>query len=119
LKFTKLSEAELSELEEIVTQHIYFIDERLVPENVLEGAQELLKDIDENDTVFVALTDFLKGALWTGDLQLYNGLKAKNYQQVLLTADLLSLLDQNGSFNFLKEDEEIYTLADLKVVYNG
>ena len=33
LKLTKLSEADLTELEEIVTQRITFIDERLIPQN--------------------------------------------------------------------------------------
>lgn len=52
LKLTKLSDDDLSELEEIITQQITFIDERLIPKKVLATAQKLLQGIDENDTVF-------------------------------------------------------------------
>ena len=75
LKITKLTEDQLSELEELVTQHITFIDERLIPQDILIKTETELKAIDPDDTVFVALTKHLEGKLWTGDLQLYNGLK--------------------------------------------
>jgi len=52
-----------------------------------------LKAIDPDDTVFVALTKHLEGKLWTGDLQLYNGLKAKRFKDIILTSDLSLLLD--------------------------
>ena len=94
IQLTKLSTAALTELEEIVTQKITFIDERLIPNEILIAAQKRLKDIDEDDTVFVALTDLLKGKLWTGDKQLYNGLKIKNYTEVLLTTELSLLIDE-------------------------
>ena len=92
LKLTKLSEADLTELEELVTQRITFIDERLISQKLIESTSEKLQDIDVNDTVFVALTDLLKGKLWTGDKQLYNGLKSKNYKTILSTAELSLLL---------------------------
>ncbi|MET4080404.1 putative nucleic acid-binding protein [Pedobacter sp. UYP30] len=95
LKLTKLSEVALTELEEIITQKITFIDERLIPEDILSAAQKRLQDIDEDDTVFVALADLLKGTLWTGDKQLYKGLKMKNYSAVLLTAELSLLIDES------------------------
>ncbi len=93
LKLTKLSEAALIELEEIITQQITFIDERLIPKKILEKAQKRLQNIDENDTVFVALTDLLNGILWTGDKQLYSGLKSKSYKTILLTSELTLMLD--------------------------
>ncbi len=93
LKITKLSEDHLSELEKLVTQNITFIDERLIPKDVLLKTEAQLKAIDPNDTVFVALTKHLKGKLWTGDMQLYNGLKAKRFKDILLTSELSLLLD--------------------------
>ena len=35
LKLTKLPEDQLSELEDLLTQHITFIDERLIPQDLL------------------------------------------------------------------------------------
>jgi predicted nucleic acid-binding protein len=93
LKLTKLSNDQLSELEELITQHITFIDERLIPQDLLIKTETQLKAIDQADTVFVALTKHLEGKLWTGDLQLYNGLKAKRFKDIILTSELSLLLD--------------------------
>ena len=93
LKLTKLSEDKLSELQELITQHITFIDERLIPQDLLIKIETQLKAIDTDDTVFVALTKHLEGKLWTGDLQLYNGLKAKRFKDIILTSELSLLLD--------------------------
>ncbi len=93
LKLTKLTEIELSELEGLVTHHINFIDERLLPSELLLKTEALLTSIDPNDTPFVALTTHLEGKLWTGDMRLYKGLKLKRYKNIVLTADLSLLLD--------------------------
>lgn len=93
LKITKLTEGQLSELGELVTQNITFIDERLIPQSLLLSTETQLKTIDPNDTVFVALTKHLEGKLWTGDMQLYKGLKAKRFKDIILTSELSLLLD--------------------------
>ena len=93
LKLTKLTEDQLSELEDLVTQHITFIDERLIPQDILIKTEIQLKAIDPDDTVFIALAKHLEGKFWTGDLQLYNGLKAKRFKDIILTSDLSLLLD--------------------------
>lgn len=93
LKITKLTEAQLLELEKLVTQNITFIDERLIPQDLLVKTEAQLKAIDKNDTVFVALTKHLEGKLWTGDMQLYRGLKAKRFKDIILTSELSLLLD--------------------------
>lgn len=93
LKLTKLTEDELEELEGLITHKITFINERLLPQKVFQETEMLLKLIDPNDTPFVALAKHLKGKLWTGDMQLYNGLKAKRFKDIILTADLSLMLD--------------------------
>ena len=93
LKLTRLSEDELAELENLVTHNITFIDERLLPEALLKQTEILLKSIDPNDTPFVTLTKHLEGKLWTGDMQLYNGLKTKRFKDILTTAELSILLN--------------------------
>ena len=93
MKLTKLTEVDLAELEELITHKITFINERLIPQDLLLKTELLLKSIDPNDIAFVALTKHLKGKLWTGDMQLYNGLKAKRFKDIILTADLSRMLD--------------------------
>jgi predicted nucleic acid-binding protein len=94
LKLTKLTEIELTELEEIITNKITFINERLLPQELLLKTEKQLESIDSNDTAFVTLTKHLEGKLWTGDMQLYNGLKAKKFKDIILTADLSKMLDE-------------------------
>lgn len=93
LKLTKLAVDELAELEGLVTNNIIFIDERLLPQELLLKTETLLRSIDTNDTPFIALTTHLEGKLWTGDMQLYKGLKLKRFKDVILTADLSLLFD--------------------------
>lgn len=93
LKLTNLSEDELTELEGLVMHNITFIDERLLPQQLLLKTEILLQLIDISDTPFVALTTHLKGKLWTGDKELYTGLKLKRFKNIILTAELSVLLD--------------------------
>lgn len=93
LKMTQLPADRLSELERLVIQNITFIDERLIPQDLLVSTEVQLKTIDPNDTVFVALAKHLEGNLWTGDMQLYNGLRAKRFKNIILTSELSLLLD--------------------------
>lgn len=93
IKLSKLSSSDLLELKKIITHNITFVDERLLPPQLLLQTEDLLASIDPKDTPFVALTIYLEAKLWTGDLQLYRGLKAKNFNNVLTSAELSQILD--------------------------
>ncbi len=93
LKLTKLAEEDLTELEELVTHNITFINERLLPQELLLKTEMLLKSIDATDTPFVTLATHLEGKLWTGDMQLFKGLKAKRFEEIITTTELSLLLD--------------------------
>lgn len=43
----------------------------------------------------------------------------KQYEESQLTEHVTRLYSESQAFQFLEEDEEIYSLADLKEVYNG
>ena len=42
----------------------------------------------------------------------------KRYEEVQLTVGIQKLSGQGSTFNFLNEEEDIYSIADLKEVYN-
>lgn len=71
-----------------IIRRINFVDDILIPDDVIDDAIKLVADIDENDILFVALTNHLKAKLWTGDKKLISGLKLKGYTKILTTSDL-------------------------------
>lgn len=90
-KISKLSDQQLTDAEFYLFSRLKFINEDLIPEIIWKKALKLTHDIDVDDIDFVALTLYLKGALWTGDKNLYNGLKNKQFKRVFNTVDLISL----------------------------
>jgi len=87
-KISKLSDQQLTDAQFHLFERLKFVNEELIPGKIWEKALSLTRDIDVDDTDFVALTLFLKGSLWTGDKELYNGLKEKKFKAVLNTSDL-------------------------------
>ncbi len=75
-----------------VYQRIHFINDALIPFEHYSAALQLVRDIDMNDIAFVALNEYLDEFLWTGDMRLYNGLKAKGYDKVLTFEEVLEYL---------------------------
>lgn len=85
---SKLTEEQLQVARLELFKKINFINEELIPEKQWLSAERIVKDIDIDDSDFVALTNFMKGYLWTGDKPLYNGLKEKNFKKVINTKEL-------------------------------
>ena len=77
-RISKLSDKELQESNYQLLKKIKFVNESLIPEKTWIKAESLVSDFDIDDTDFVALTKYIHGYLWTGDKELYIGLKRKN-----------------------------------------
>ncbi|MEO7315493.1 MAG: hypothetical protein ABIW47_09920 [Ginsengibacter sp.] len=43
----------------------------------------------------------------------------KRFEEQELTKGIQKMVSESQTFDFLKKEEEIYSLADLKEVYNG
>ena len=43
----------------------------------------------------------------------------KRFEEQELTRGIQKMVSESQTFDFLKKEEEIYSLADLKEVYNG
>ena len=90
-KHSKLNNEQLFELLSLLESRIFFIDEALLPRAAMLEAKVLVEDIDFDDLPFVALTNHLKGLLWTGDMVLINGLRSKGYKSLITTSELPAL----------------------------
>jgi predicted nucleic acid-binding protein len=91
LNLTNLAEDQLIETFQLITSRLVFVDDILLTDNDLNKAIDLVSGIDQNDALFVALTNHLAANLWTGDKRLITGLKKKGYTRVLTTDDLYEI----------------------------
>jgi len=91
LKLSKLSQNDLEELLQILSNKINFYDENDLPISVRKVAFNLVREIDLNDLYFVALGEHINAKLWTGDKKLINGLQHKNYSKLITTKELIEL----------------------------
>ena len=90
-KISTLTDAELETAYDKILTKVTFINEDLIPEVIWEKAEILVAGIDIDDIDFIALTRYLKAALWTGDKPLYEGLKTKRFRTVYNTAEMVRL----------------------------
>ena len=90
--YSRLDSKALSDIEELVLSTINFASEKSISERSWTQAFALTKDIDEDDTPFIALGIELNAKLWTGDKVLSEGLAKKGVNMIITTADLKKLI---------------------------
>ena len=90
--YSKLNQKDLSDIESLVLSSINFVSEESISQQSWIKAYALTKDIDEDDTPFIALGIELNAKLWTGDKALSKGLAKKNLDIIITTADLKKLI---------------------------
>lgn len=88
LKISGFTNQQFIKSYQTIAKRITFVDEILISDKDLLKAIDLVTDVDENDTLFVALTSHLNGRLWTGDKKLITGLKEKRYSKIISTNEL-------------------------------
>jgi predicted nucleic acid-binding protein len=91
-QFSGLSDSELDTSIFLIKSKIRFIDAKLIPTEVLLKAQELSADIDIDDSEFIALTNHIRGKLWSGDKILQRGLEQKGWTKFISTQELYEII---------------------------
>ena len=91
-KASKLTEGEILKARTELFKYIKIISLELIPQDIWLIAEDLTFDIDPDDISFVALSIFLDACLWTGDKDLYTGLKKKGFNNVFLTSELREMI---------------------------
>lgn len=89
-QYSKLSDKELDNIKSLILSSITFVSEELISEDNWKDAYVIAKDIDEDDTPFLALGLELKAKLWTGDKVLTRGLNKKQVDLIITTKELQS-----------------------------
>jgi len=92
-KYSKQSSTDLVITKILVLSAITFISEDLISQENWINAFEFIKEIDENDTPFIALAMQMKVKLWSGDKKLTNGLLTKDSDIIFTTQELIELLN--------------------------
>ncbi len=85
---SKLNEEEIFEAYQLVLKNVKIVVEKDIPKEIIREAEGLCKDIDENDTIFVATSIFLDAKLWSGDSKLSRGLKKKGFDRIIAINDI-------------------------------
>lgn len=91
-QISKYSDLELHKTSTLITSKIKFISVELIPRNLFVKAEQLVSDIDIDDTEFVALTEHIHGKLWTGDKELIKGLKKISWGNLISTEELYKVV---------------------------
>lgn len=87
-KIARFNDEEFIEVYELILKNITVLNHSIVDKKVYKKAFELCKNIDVDDTPFIAFSIFLKCKLWTGDKKLIKGLSDKKFKQIIHTEDL-------------------------------
>lgn len=90
--FTKLEPVQLTQIEQMIWSSLTLVSEELISERSWAAAYELTKDVDEDDTPFIALALELNTKLWTGDKVLAKGLQRKGTNLIMSTIDMNAIL---------------------------
>jgi predicted nucleic acid-binding protein len=88
LRISRYSENDLNFLKRILLKKIEIIDLESIAPSTWEKAIELVKDVDEFDAPFIALSLELDSPFWTGDKRLTKGMAGKGIDWILNTTDI-------------------------------
>jgi len=94
LSKTKLTKQELQEFTIFVFSHLIVVPQFYITLINKYKAYELCKDIDEKDTIYIALSLELNTTLLTRDKPLFNGLKNKGFEKIMMFDQFVEQLKQ-------------------------
>ncbi|OFY62933.1 MAG: hypothetical protein A3H98_01585 [Bacteroidetes bacterium RIFCSPLOWO2_02_FULL_36_8] len=93
LEKTKLKTSEFNEFANKLFQNLSIIPSSYISEENINYAMNLCMDIDEKDTMYVALSLQMSITLVTRDIPLFKGLKKKGFKNVILFDTLFNEME--------------------------
>ncbi len=87
----RFTDDEFLETYDLILKNITILNHSIIPIEIYKNAELLCQNIDIDDTIFVAVSEFTNGTLWTGDKKLSDGLTKKGFKNLIQTNDLYQL----------------------------
>ena len=94
IKITDYTDDQLKELLYLLLKRIDFIENELIDFVNQKRAYDIVKNIDEKDLLFVALSLQTGYTIWTGDMKLRNGLIKKGFDKIISTNEIVNQLEK-------------------------
>jgi len=91
LNISKLSKSDYLRIYGLIKSKIKFVNQLLINSDNYLTADELTKEIDPDDLLFVGLALQFRCKLWSGDKQLINGLHEKGFKNIITTDELFQI----------------------------
>lgn len=95
LKISGLSRIDYIKLLDLIRSKIKFVNHLLIDDKNYLKAEDLTKDIDKDDMLFVGLALQFDCKLWSGDKKLIKGLHKKGFKKNISTDQLFELYLDN------------------------
>lgn len=92
IKKTNKSKIDIIKILKKITKNVKFYSADDISDQDFHKAYNIIKDIDADDTPFLALYFHTGHKIWTGDKVLINGLKSKGYDICITTEELKNKL---------------------------
>ena len=90
LKITGYGKPDFQQVKSLLLKEIDFVGPEKISRDNWKISHQMLLEIDENDTAFLALNFEIDGLLWTGDKKLIKVLETKGYHNIITTDNLYS-----------------------------
>lgn len=94
IRISVMEEAEIRRLLLVLFDKIEFVSDQIIPFEFYAKSVPLVRGVDMDDLVFVALNEYLDSTLlWTGDKALYNALENRGYSKVVNFEKIKEMFD--------------------------
>ncbi len=77
---------------ETILEAIHILPDTEVNNSHILTAENLTKDVDIDDTIFIAFSLALDSMVWTGDLKLYKRLRKIGFKNIITTKELTQII---------------------------
>ncbi len=78
---------------DLILQNVHILPDAEIKAIHITDAENLTKNIDTDDKIFVAFFLALNALIWTGDVKLYKALRRNDFNNIITTKELSQLIN--------------------------